>query len=173
MSQPTNLIAVTKFLVIVAVGFLYIDLSLLGRSSAQAETSDELPKVWTLHKEKKVELKADSRGHFSTHALVNNKTINLLVDTGASFISLTRADARRLGIKLETLNYNLRMQTANGVTRAAPVTLRVVKVGSIEVRDVQAVVHENEGLNQSLLGMSFLSALRSFSASENMLVLLQ
>ena len=68
--------------------------------------------------------------------------------------------AARLGIYPRPSDYTVRVSTANGVTKAALVQLRSVEVGDIVVRDVQAIVHSDQGPGVNLLGMSFLSRVR-------------
>ncbi len=109
-------------------------------------------------------------GHFRANGKVNNTHVRFLVDTGASIIALTLNDAIRAGIAIDKLNYTMRISTASGETFGAPVMLDKVSIGQITLRDVQAVVLK-EGLNNSLLGMSFLGRLQKFEASKNQLIL--
>ena len=102
-------------------------------------------------------------GHYWTRATVEGRGMDVLVDTGASAVALTRADARRLGLDPAHLVYDRAVVTAAGRTRAAPVTLARLAVGSVEVDAVPALVVER-GLERSLLGMSFLGRLHGFSA---------
>ena len=81
-----------------------------------------------------------------------------LVDTGASGIALSKRDAERLGLKPEDLRYTAPFSTANGMTRATPVTLDAIKIGPMRAYSVHAWVNEGD-LDQSLLGMSYLSTL--------------
>jgi aspartyl protease family protein len=99
-------------------------------------------------------------GHFQADALVDGRRVEFLVDTGASHIALRQREASRLGIYPRQSDYTVRVNTANGVTKAALVELRSVEVGSILVRNVPAIVHADEGLSVNLLGMSFLSRVR-------------
>ena len=87
-------------------------------------------------------------------------------------IALSPLDAQRIGFDLRKLDYNVEMTTANGRTMAAYVVLDRVSIGDITIRDVPAVIHD-EGLDISLLGMSFLSKLRSFEIQQDRLVLEQ
>ena len=102
-----------------------------------------------------------SNGHFQAEVMINGQPIDMLVDTGASSIALSREDAERVGIIPENLTYSMTMITANGRARAAPVELGSVAVGPIVRRDVEATVAEEGKLDQSLLGMSFLETLGS------------
>ncbi len=99
-------------------------------------------------------------GHFEVDARVDGRRIAFLVDTGASHIALRESEANRLGIYPRPSDFTVRVSTANGMTRAAPVMLRTVEVGDILARDVQAIVHPDKGLGVNLLGMSFLSRVR-------------
>ncbi|MBY5313186.1 TIGR02281 family clan AA aspartic protease [Rhizobium leguminosarum] len=100
-------------------------------------------------------------GHFEADVAVNGQTIQMLVDTGASIVALSREDAERIGIDLSRLTYSMTIMTANGRGRAAPVTLDQVAIGPIIRNNVAASVAEDGRLDQSLLGMSFLETLGS------------
>ena len=99
-------------------------------------------------------------GHFSVTAEVDGRRMEFLVDTGASVIALRERDAARLGIHPAQREYTARISTANGMVLAAPVELNRVDVGSLTVRNVQAIVLPDEALGENLLGMSFLSRVR-------------
>jgi len=101
---------------------------------------------------------ADDGGSFVVNATVNGTAVRFLIDTGASGIALSQRDARRLGIDESTLDYSTPILTANGMTRAAQVTLRSLEVGPLTASDIHAWVNKGE-LDQSLLGMSYLSTL--------------
>ena len=107
-----------------------------------------------------VVLTKGSNGHFAVDARVDGRRLEFLVDTGASHIAMPRKEAARLGIYPRPSDFTVRVNTANGVTKAALVQLRTVEVGDILVRDVPAIVHPDEGLSVNLLGMSFLSRVR-------------
>lgn len=105
----------------------------------------------------RVTLTADARGHFFTTATVNGISLRFLVDTGASAITLSTADAKRAGISYlsGTKSY---LQTANGVVPAYRVKLDTVSVGDITLRNVDGVVLANNALGGvGLLGLSFLN----------------
>jgi aspartyl protease family protein len=102
-----------------------------------------------------VTLQADGRGHYLVQGWINGGTVRMLLDTGATMIALPAAEAARLGINYKSgaIAY---MNTANGVVPAYRITLNTVRVGDIELNQVEAVVQEH-GLATTLLGMSFLS----------------
>ena len=106
-------------------------------------------------------LSAGPDGHFRVIATVNGKPITFLVDTGASDIVLSPADARRLGIDTPALNFSLRYETANGIGRAAPTTLASIVIGGRTLRDQRAAINQAE-MRESLLGMAFFRNLASF-----------
>lgn len=109
-------------------------------------------------------------GQFWTTARVNNRSVKFLVDTGASAVALTPEDAKAAGINPRTLDYNIRISTANGEGRAARVTLKSVKVGTIRVRNVPAMVVE-KGLGVSLLGMTYLGEIKKIEVKNDTMVL--
>jgi aspartyl protease family protein len=93
----------------------------------------------------------------------------LLVDTGASLVTLTQADARAAGISSGELVFNHRASTANGPARMAGVRLREIRIGQLSIYDVPAAVMEH--LNVSLLGMSFLGRLQSYEMRDSKLTI--
>ncbi len=120
-----------------------------------------------------VSLRAERDGHFYTQALINGTHVRLMVDTGASDVALSAADARRLGIDLSTLRFDRIYSTANGQVPGARVVLDEIRIGSLTVRNVAASVTQGEGLAQSLLGMSFLRELSAVRFDGDRLVLRQ
>ena len=112
---------------------------------------------------------ANEQGHVILDAAVNGASVRLLVDTGASLVTLTPADARAAGIAPGELVFNRRVSTANGSARMAPVTLREIRIGQLSIYDVPAAVLEN--LNISLLGMSFLGRLQGYEMRDGKLTI--
>jgi aspartyl protease family protein len=100
-------------------------------------------------------------GHFQASVEVDGKSVEMLIDTGASSVALAFEDAERLGLEPEKLNYTLTVMTANGRARAAPVRLQQIAIGPIIRQNIAATVAEKGRLEQSLLGMSFLATLGS------------
>lgn len=113
---------------------------------------------------------AGRNGHFFIEASVNGEPVRFLVDTGASSVALSQTDARRLGFAPETLTFDQPTQTANGPALSARVRLDRVAVGPVVVEDVRATV-SNANLNQSLLGMSFLSRIGGYRVEAGRLIL--
>lgn len=102
-----------------------------------------------------VTLQADGQGHYMVNGQINGGSVRMLLDTGATLIALPASEAVRLGIdyKKGTPGY---VNTANGVAPAFRVKLNSVRVGDIEINQVDALVQE-QGLPIILLGMSFLN----------------
>lgn len=113
----------------------------------------------------------DGSGHFVFGATVNGRPLRLMFDTGASSVVLKAEDAVTLGFRESDLNYSLNVRTANGVTQAAPVTLRTLQIGAIREENVRAVVARPGQLFENLLGMSFLERLSSYEVRGDQLVL--
>jgi aspartyl protease family protein len=99
---------------------------------------------------------ADERGHFMTMGSVNGMPVRFAVDTGATFISLSANEARRLNLDYRKGQPAL-MSTANGNAAAYRIKLDTVRVGDIALNSVDAVVMESDSPHVALLGMSFLS----------------
>jgi aspartyl protease family protein len=110
-------------------------------------------------------------GEFAVTGHVNRARATLLFDTGASMVVLTAADARRAGIDAAGLVYDTLVTTANGSAMAAEVRLDEISVGPIVMRRVPALVAKPGALNESLLGMSFLERLKSYSVERGKLIL--
>lgn len=109
-----------------------------------------------------VRVKRGWSGHFVVRADIREKAIEMIVDTGASTVVLRHADAKRLGLDMSKLRYTVPVQTANGSSKAARIFLPQISIGSVVIREVEALVARPKTLHQSLLGMSFLSRLRSY-----------
>lgn len=121
--------------------------------------------------ERAVRVRRRPDGHFMARVEVNGAPVTMLVDTGASTVVLKPADAERAGIEVKNLSFSVPVQTANGTTFAAPVRLRSITIGGIEVRDVETLVSKPGNLKESLLGMTFLKRLRSYEFAGEFLTL--
>ncbi len=102
-----------------------------------------------------VTLSRNDRGQFIAGAQVNGGAISFLVDTGANVIAIPGSEARRIGLDFSKGSKGI-AQTANGPAPIYRIKLDSVKVGDIELLNVDAVVMDGGGLAQPLLGMSFL-----------------
>jgi aspartyl protease family protein len=129
-----------------------------------------LPAAGTAGADGSVSYRASRDGYFHVEGWVNGTRIRFLVDTGASDVVLTPADARRLGMDVDRLAFTQVTETANGFGRGAPVTLRQVEVGGLRVAEVSASVNQAD-MSESLLGMSFLRRIGGFQVSGDRLTL--
>jgi aspartyl protease family protein len=118
-----------------------------------------------------VEIVRGSAGSFSVVTQVNGARVAMVVDSGASAVVLTQEAAKAVGLPLEVLNYSVSVDTANGRTRAAPVTLDRVAVGAITERSVPALIAQPGQLRTSLLGMSFLNRLERWEVRGDRLLM--
>jgi len=103
----------------------------------------------------RIVLTAGSNGHFLTLGQINGRAVHFMVDTGASVIGLGAAEADRLGLNYKS-GQQVRMSTANGVVPGWLVKLNSVRIGDVEVFNVDAVVGQ-QSMGHVLLGNSFLS----------------
>lgn len=102
----------------------------------------------------RIVLPADSRGHFMTQGAINGRSVNFMLDTGATSVALSLADAQRIGLDYAK-GQPVQINTANGVTGGWRVKLSSVRVGDVEVYDVDAVVSQ-QPMPFVLLGNSFI-----------------
>jgi len=112
----------------------------------------------------------DNSGGYQVLGQVNGAKIRFLIDTGASDVVLTAADARAAGIDIETLDFSRPFATANGIAHGATATVHELRVGGIVLNNMRVSV-QREGLSTSLLGMSFLRQLKSFGFGDHRMVL--
>lgn len=117
-----------------------------------------------------VTFRASRGGHFMVEVHVEGVPIRMMVDTGATTVVLSPADARRLGFDLDALTFDTLFQTANGTVRGAPVRIRRMVLGPITLDDVRASVN-GAPLANSLLGMSFLNRLSGYEVRGDRLTL--
>lgn len=103
----------------------------------------------------RIVLTAGTGGHFMTQGQINGSTVQFMVDTGATSISMTVADAERMGLNFRS-GTRVQLNTANGVIPAWRTTLDSVRVGDVEVFGVAAVVADRS-MPFLLLGNSFLT----------------
>lgn len=114
----------------------------------------------------------DRSGHFSADFRMNGRSVRGLIDTGATYVALNVSTARNLGLGLVGSDFKHQVNTANGKTSAALVMLDQMNLGSITVRNVEAFVLEDRALSSTLIGMSFMSKLKSYQVKGNRLELI-
>jgi aspartyl protease family protein len=103
----------------------------------------------------RVVLTADSRGHFMTQGAINGRPVTFMLDTGATSIALSMADAQRIGLDYSK-GQRVQIGTANGTTQGYRLRVQSVRVGDVEVYDIDAVVSP-ESMPFVLLGNSFIT----------------
>ncbi|MFM6990497.1 MAG: TIGR02281 family clan AA aspartic protease [Rhodoferax sp.] len=103
----------------------------------------------------RVVLTAGPGGHFMSEGQINGRTVQFMVDTGATTVALSVADAKRIGLNYQN-GETVQMNTANGVTQGWRITLNTVRLGDVMVSGVEAVVSPGS-MPYVLLGNSFLS----------------
>ena len=109
-------------------------------------------------------------GNFAAIGKVNGTTVEFLVDTGASDIVLSPADAKRAGIETASLRYGRIYETANGEGRGAPATVDTLEIGPVKFHNIDVSVNEAP-MHSSLLGMAFLKRMKSFEVQGRKLTL--
>ncbi|MFD1702385.1 TIGR02281 family clan AA aspartic protease [Methylopila henanensis] len=120
---------------------------------------------------REVVLRADRDGHFRTDAMISGRRVPMLVDTGATVVALSYEQGRTLGLVSGGDRFDLMVSTANGQVGAKRVVLSDVRVGSVSVPNVTAVVLSPGAMDGNLLGMSFLGRLRRMEAARDRLTL--
>lgn len=118
-------------------------------------------------------IRRESDGHFWTRADVQGSSLKFLVDTGASVVALTQRDAKRLRIDLDDLVYNNRVSTAGGEVMSASIRLDYIRIGNVRLEDIDAIIIQEDVLENSLLGMTFLGELYSYEFKGNTMIIRQ
>lgn len=103
----------------------------------------------------RIVLTASSGGHFLSQGSINGRTVQFLVDTGATNVSLGMSDAERIGLNYQA-GQPVRMSTANGTAQGWRTRLDSVRLGDVEIHNVEAVVTP-QGMPYVLLGNSYLT----------------
>jgi aspartyl protease family protein len=141
-----------------------------GRISSATVEGELLPQRDSAGQPGEARFVANASGDFVVTARVEGARVRFLVDTGATDVVLTRADALRVGFDTDSLHYSRAYSTANGTVFAAPVRLARVALGGVTVHDVAGSVADGE-LEISLLGSSFLSRLSGYEVRDGVLTL--
>ena len=117
----------------------------------------------------KIVLTAGSGGHFFKQGQINGKSVELLVDTGATSVGIGIEDAKRLGLNYQA-GQPVRVSTANGMTMGWRIKLASMRVGDVEVFDVDSVVSSGS-MPYVLLGNSFLTRFQMTRTNDQMVLL--
>src|SRR3984885_2874297 len=134
-------------------------------------TGELLPSELQVERGGEVVVNRRLSGEFAIAGRVNAARVTFLFDTGASAVVLTAEDARRAGGETSRLIFEVPVSTANGAAMAAEVRLDQIAVGPIVMRNVPAMVARRGALEESLLGMSFLERLKSYTVERDRLIL--
>ena len=144
----------------VKLGESPVDVGGISASASQGE--DVLGDV------RRIVLSQTSGGHFSGNGTINGKVMRFVVDTGATYVTLGAADADRMGVNYKS-GKRVPMQTANGISVGWTVKLGSVRVGSVQIHEVDAVVTPNN-MGFILLGNSFLNRFAMTRNGEQMIL---
>jgi len=102
----------------------------------------------------------DRGGMYRTVGSINGRSVDFLVDTGASSVAMNTVQAKRLGIRYREIGTPSGVTTASGYEKAYRVKLKTVSVGGITQKNVQATVIDGKHPGPILLGMTFLGKLK-------------
>ncbi|MBT5232046.1 MAG: retroviral-like aspartic protease family protein [Methylococcales bacterium] len=153
MAEGVTLVSTTKNSAVVSVAGKEQTLK-LGASTYQSGG-------YAKPKEGKVfQVVRDNTGMYSTVGSINGRTVNMLVDTGASSVAMNANEAKRLGIPFRLKGTKSFVATASGIAKAYTIMLKKVKIGSIELTNVEGTVVDGSSPREVLLGMSFLGRLQ-------------
>ena len=119
------------------------------------ELSRRVGTTYEKPRQKIVTIPRNSRNQYLTTAMINGRSTQVLVDTGANVVALSADAAKNLGID-DSTGVQVSVETAGGVLDARQVTLDSVAVGGIRIDRVDATVVQSEYPAIVLLGMSYL-----------------
>lgn len=157
------------------LGMLAAGLLLVGQMAQQAERSDAAimfgskPRLSVEGSETVIPLSSD--GHFWVRAEVNGAELDLMIDTGATYTSLSKDGAEAVGLEPDPLVAPAQLNTANGTITARAGIIGELRFGTIEARNLEAMILPAEGLDTNVIGMNLLSQLASWRVEDGRLVL--
>ena len=108
--------------------------------------------------------------HFYIAINIDNKKVLFLIDTGATTTTLTLNDAKKLGIDIDRLNFNIPLNTANGVSFGASTEVYNIKIGDFTIDSMWVIVSKDLD-GKSLLGMNFLNKLNGYNIKQDKMTL--
>ena len=138
---------------------------LLGNTST-------LNTVFSKRKSQKETVYLNSGGMYKTFGSINGRSVNFLIDTGASAIAMNSEQAKNLGIQYDRIGTPTKISTASGFVKGYRIRLKSVTVGGITEKNVAAMVIDGKHPGPILLGMTFLSRL-DIEHSGNAMTLIQ
>lgn len=113
-------------------------------------------------------LQVVTNGHVMANGSINGHSTQFMVDTGASTVALSEAEAQRIGLRYKG-GRAIKSQTANGDAAGYMVTLDSIRIGDVEVHNVQGTVLSSQ-MNYVLLGNSFLERFQMRRANDRMVL---
>jgi clan AA aspartic protease (TIGR02281 family) len=123
----------------------------------------------TIFDNNEITFHAGRNNQFYVRASINGIEIPFVIDTGASAVALRLEDAEAVGVNANSLHWNIRVSTANGTASAATATLGSVRLDRAIEYNVPAIIMQQNAANISLLGMTFLSRLKSWRIHDGVL----
>lgn len=146
----------TKFATFLVNGKKY-ELGLQKAGSFSANVSEQPTSKASPQSEKVATIYKNNSGMYRTPGYINGALVSFLVDTGASQVAMNESMAKRIGLLYKSSGKRVGVSTAAGVVSAWETKLKKVKVGGIELGNVDALIIKGVGPGEVLLGMSFLS----------------
>lgn len=104
-----------------------------------------------------VVIRKNNNDQYMVNGSINGQSVKFLVDTGANTVAMNELEARKLGLQYRIDGKESQVVTASGVSKSWVVKLDAVKVGEIQVPNVEAVVVQGGYPTDVLLGMSYLN----------------
>jgi len=132
--------------------------------------SNQVGTNYAKRKESSIQIARNPQGMYMVDGNINSFAVRFLVDTGATNVAMNAAEAKRLGIDSRLNGRPLTVSTASGNASAYQIRLDKVKVGDIELRDVEGVVVEGGFPTEVLLGMSFLGRLEMQNTGQTLVL---
>lgn len=132
--------------------------------------SNQVGTNYAKRKESSVQIPRNPHGMYMVDGNINSFAVRFLVDTGATNVAMNAAEAKRMGIDYRLTGQPLTVSTASGNASAYQIRLDKVKVGDIELRDVEGVVVEGGFPTEVLLGMSFLGRLEMQNTGQTLVL---
>lgn len=145
----------------------------LQQAPIVAAAREEAPEPAATAGPRTLVLKAGRNGHYEVSAHINGRPVHSLIDTGASTLALPSEVAALSGVRPARADYVVKVRTANGIALAAPVTLRELRLGSIRLNNVEALVMPEGALELPLIGMSVLGRLAKVDIRSGTMRLIQ
>lgn len=140
----------------------------LRSTLVMGDTPSRTGKVSPVASGRRIVLTADGGGHFTGQGTVNGKIMQFLVDTGATSVAIGAAEADRMGLDYSK-GQQIALRTANGNAQGWRVKLPSVRVGDVELMDVDAVITP-QAMPYVLLGNSFLMQFQMTRLNDQMVL---